>query len=74
MVIVVAIIALVLLLLLRGLIVMWLWNWLMPSILGLPEINMLEGLGLMFLAMFLFGTMFDRNTLKATNKQDTKKD
>lgn len=34
--------------------VMWLWNWLMPVIFGLPEIGWLQAFGLMILCGFLF--------------------
>jgi hypothetical protein len=33
---------------------MWLWNWLMPEIFGLPEIEVLQALGLNILGGFLF--------------------
>ncbi len=35
--------------------VMWLWNWLMPVIFGLPEIALWQTVGLLFLIRFLFG-------------------
>jgi len=31
-----------------------LWNWLMPSIFGLPEISLLEAFGLLILSGLLF--------------------
>ena len=40
--------------LLTSLPVMWLWNWLMPKLFGLIEINMWESLGLTFLCALLF--------------------
>lgn len=33
---------------------MWLWNWLMPLIFNLPEITVLQSLGLMFLSSMIF--------------------
>lgn len=33
---------------------MWLWNWLMPVIFGLPEITILQSLGLFVLSGLLF--------------------
>ena len=33
--------------------VMWLWNWLMPEIFGLPIINFWQSLGLCVLSSFL---------------------
>ena len=32
---------------------MWLWNWLVPKIFGLPTINFWEAIGLMFLSYML---------------------
>ena len=39
---------------LSGLLVMMLWNWLMPMIFGLTEITYLEGWGLCILCGLLF--------------------
>ena len=41
--------------LLFGNIIMWLWNWLMPSLFGLRTIGFWEGLGLFLLVKILFG-------------------
>lgn len=41
--------------LLFGNVIMWLWNWLMPSLFGLRTIGFWEGLGLFLLAHILFG-------------------
>ena len=41
--------------LLFGNVIMWLWNWLMPKLFGLPVIGFWEGLGLFLLAKILFG-------------------
>ena len=41
--------------LLFGNLIMWLWNWLMPSLFGLRIIGFWEGLGLFLLAKILFG-------------------
>lgn len=38
-----------------GALVMWLWNWLMPSIFGLPTINFCEAVGLLTLSKIIFG-------------------
>lgn len=38
-----------------GLVVMWLWNWLAPALLGLKEIQFLQALGLLVLTRLLFG-------------------
>lgn len=34
--------------------VMWLWNWVIPTIFGLPEITILQALGLYILSVILF--------------------
>lgn len=34
--------------------VMWLWNWLMPEIFGVVEIDLLQALGLTVLSGLLF--------------------
>jgi hypothetical protein len=38
-----------------GGIVMLLWNWLLPSLFGWPEITLLQGFGLVALTRILFG-------------------
>jgi hypothetical protein len=38
-----------------GGIVMLLWNWLLPPLVGLPEITLLKGFGLLVLCRMLFG-------------------
>jgi hypothetical protein len=42
--------------LLFGLILMWLWNWLMPEIFGLPTIGFWQAWGLVLLSHILFKT------------------
>ena len=37
-----------------SLIVLLLWNWLMPAIFNLPEINYLQAIGILILAKILF--------------------
>lgn len=56
---------------LRGLVVMWLWNWLVPMILGLPEISFIESVGLVLLVSFLFGNVVNRGAVpsKASDKK-----
>lgn len=44
--------------LLIGLPTMWLWNWLMPVIFGLPTIGFWQSVGLVFLS----GIFFKSNT------------
>ena len=70
--VIIALVALAALVALRGLIVMWLWNWLMPMVFGLPELSFIESIGMVLLATFLFGTMFDRGSL--SNAKGSKKD
>jgi hypothetical protein len=41
--------------LLFGWVIVWLWNWLMPMIFGLPTITFWQGVGLFVLAKILFG-------------------
>ena len=38
-----------------GFVTMYLWNWLMPYLFGLPEITFLQAAGLLLLAKILFG-------------------
>lgn len=40
---------------LAGLVVMWLWNWLMPALFGLTTITFAQALGLFALSKILFG-------------------
>ncbi len=39
-----------------GFIVMWLWNWLMPEIFDLTEINFWKSIGLILLSSIFFGS------------------
>jgi len=38
-----------------GFVVLWLWNWLMPGIFGLPRITLWQAWGLLLLAHLLLG-------------------
>ena len=38
-----------------GLLVMSLWNWLMPALFAMPRITLLQALGMFLLARILFG-------------------
>jgi hypothetical protein len=40
-----------------GVVVQWLWNWLMPDIFGFKEISYWQAFGLLFLSRLLFGTL-----------------
>ena len=54
--------------LLIGLIIMWLWNWLMPEIFGLTTINYWQAVGIIILAKFLFGGFRSRRSNKRYSK------
>ena len=41
--------------LLFGNLIMWLWNWLMPTIFGLSEITYWQAIGIFVLAKLIFG-------------------
>lgn len=61
--------------LLFGFIVMWLWNWLMPEIFGLPVISYWQGWGLVVLAHILFKSMggsHDHGGVKKKIKKELK--
>jgi hypothetical protein len=47
--------------LLFGLVLMWLWNWLMPEIFGLPVISFWQAWGLVVLSHILFKTFPHHN-------------
>ena len=49
-------IAFVLFILLGGVVVQWLWNWLLPDIFGLRAVTFWEALGLLALCRILFGS------------------
>jgi hypothetical protein len=49
-----AILIIALVALILGFPLMWLWNWLMPTIFNLPEITFWQALGLNALATILF--------------------
>ena len=40
-----------------GVVVQWLWNWLIPDIFGLKTISYWQAFGLLFLGRLLFGTL-----------------
>jgi hypothetical protein len=50
-----AIVAFAAFIVLGGLVVQYLWNWLLPPIFGLREITFWQGLGLLALSRILFG-------------------
>lgn len=40
---------------LGGLVVQWLWNWLLPALFGVPRVTFWQALGLLALCRILFG-------------------
>lgn len=42
---------------LLGSLVLWLWNWLMPAIFGLPELTIWQAIGLLVLCRLLVGNI-----------------
>ncbi|MBN1224198.1 MAG: hypothetical protein JXB23_13205 [Candidatus Aminicenantes bacterium] len=44
-----------------GLVVKWLWNWLMPALFGLGTISYLQAFGIVLLAKLLFGSFGHRH-------------
>jgi len=55
-VVIAAIVALIL-----GVVVLWLWNWLMPEIFGLPAISFWQAWGLVVLSHILFKSFPHKN-------------
>ncbi|MFM7016637.1 MAG: hypothetical protein ACKOX3_09945 [Bacteroidota bacterium] len=55
-----------------GLIVMILWNWLLPEIFGLKSINYWEACGLILLTNFLFNRTFTRKYILRKNCEKEK--
>lgn len=47
--------------LLFGLVVMWLWNWLLPDLFGITTIGYWQAFGLVILARILFGGILPRS-------------
>lgn len=54
-----------------GFILMWLWNWLMPDLFGLPIITFWQGMGLCLLAKIFFGGFGGGGG--SSHKKDSKK-
>jgi hypothetical protein len=68
-----------------GLVIMLLWNWLMPHIFSLPEITYWEGIGLLILSCILFGRVGGgssdekkkdkgKDSIRGTIKEEIKKE
>jgi hypothetical protein len=56
--------------LLFGWIIVWLWNWLMPMIFGLPTITFWQGVGIFILAKILFGGFSSHGDSSKSSKKD----
>lgn len=62
-----AVIVFLIYVLIVGTVVMWLWNWLMPMIFGLPELTWMQSLGIYALAQMFFQSRVTLNN--NTNKK-----
>ncbi|HPF87632.1 MAG TPA: hypothetical protein PK537_06210 [Candidatus Limiplasma sp.] len=58
--------------LLFGMIIVWLWNWLMPAIFGLPTIRFWQGVGLFILARLLIGGFGNSHNESSKSHKDDK--
>lgn len=61
----------ILLIFLMGFVVMWLWNWLMPDIFGLPTLSYWQAFGLLALAKIIFG--FGHHSSKGSGHKSKKR-
>ena len=59
-----------------GFVIMWLWNWLMPLIFGLPLLNYWQAVGLFILLKILIGGCGTGGSSKSSkhSKNECKKD
>ncbi len=56
-----------------GLLIMLLWNWLIPDITGWSEISMLQAIGLLVLCKILFGNSSNARGRRSSFKQRFRK-
>ncbi|MBN2444680.1 MAG: hypothetical protein JXJ04_25215 [Spirochaetales bacterium] len=56
-----------------GLVVMALWNWLMPEIFGLKQLNYLQAWGLLILSTILFKGIHMRDNSRSTDRKRRRK-
>ncbi len=54
-----------------GLVIMWLWNWLMPMIFNLPALNYWQSVGVLALASILFGRFGGHSSSSEKKKKHT---
>lgn len=52
-------------------VVMWLWNWLLPELFGLPEITFWQALGVFVLSKLLFGGWIHKKRCNGCQNQST---
>ncbi len=60
-----------------GFVLMWLWNWLMPEIFGLPALSYWQAAGVFILFKILFGGFNSKSSSdrdKSSCKKDGKRD
>lgn len=55
-----------------GFVIMWLWNWLMPALFGLPFLTYWQGVGLFILAKLLFGGIGGGNSNSSKSEKKHK--
>jgi hypothetical protein len=56
-----------------GFAVMWLWNWLMPELFGLPTLTFWKAVGVVLLSKLLFGGFGGGGSSKGGSKRKKKK-
>lgn len=59
---------------LLGFVIMWLWNWLMPSIFGLGSITYWQAVGIFILAKIIFGGISGSSDSNKESKSGIKKE
>jgi hypothetical protein len=63
-----AILGMLLFVFIGGELVKYLWNWLLPSLFGLPQVTFWQALGLLALCRILFGGMGGRGSGRGRSK------
>jgi hypothetical protein len=56
---------------LGGIVVLQLWNWLLPPLLGVPEVTFWQALGILALCRILFGGFADPTRDRADSRRHT---
>ena len=70
--VIVMILAAIVFLLLLGYGFMWLWNWLMPEVFGLPMLSYWKAVGILFMAKLLFGNFTGEHHKRHSKKSRRK--